>query len=69
MAIVVQDNGKNNTPDSVFPNNWVSFDKNGNYILYPMYAANRRLEREINIFETLEQNKVVPHLIHDYSHY
>mgnify|MGYP003457945610 CR=1 FL=1 len=44
-VVVVQDQGQNSTPDSVFPNNWVSFHRGGQYILYPMFAANRRLER------------------------
>jgi hypothetical protein len=49
-AIVVQDDGKNDTPDSVFPNNWVSFHQKNFFNLYPMFAANRRLERKIDIF-------------------
>ncbi|GAC1303155.1 MAG: arginine deiminase-related protein [Steroidobacteraceae bacterium] len=32
-------------PDAVFPNNWVSFHADGKVVLYPMLAANRRLER------------------------
>ena len=40
-----EDIPKLNTPDSVFPNNWISFHKNGFIILYPMFAENRRRER------------------------
>ena len=42
------------TPDSVFPNNWVSFHNDGMVILYPMEAENRRLERRLDIIETLK---------------
>ena len=40
--IVIQDDGKEDTPDSVFPNNWISFHEENRYILYPMLAENRR---------------------------
>lgn len=36
------------TPDSIFPNNWISFHQN-KLVLYPMYAKNRRLERRRDI--------------------
>jgi len=42
------------TPDSIFPNNWVSFHTDGTVILYPMKAKNRRLERRPDIIEKLE---------------
>jgi hypothetical protein len=32
-------------PDAIFPNNWVSFHRDGTVVLYPMMAPNRRLER------------------------
>ena len=41
------------TPDSVFPNNWVSFHNDGTVVLYPMEAENRRLERRIDIIDAL----------------
>lgn len=34
------------TPDAVFPNNWISTHENGTIILYPMLAPNRRSERQ-----------------------
>lgn len=37
------------TPDSIFPNNWISFHEDNSIILYPMFAGNRRLERK-NMF-------------------
>jgi hypothetical protein len=41
------------TPDSIFPNNWVSFHANGTAVLYPMLAANRRMERRLDLLEGL----------------
>ena len=41
---VFQDDENDYTPDSIFPNNWVSFHENGDVGLFPMYAKNRRLE-------------------------
>ena len=41
------------TPDSVFPNNWVSLHNNGTVVLYPMEAENRRLERRLDIIYEL----------------
>lgn len=46
---VVQDTPLPHTPDSVFPNNWISFHSNGMIVLYPMYAANRRAERKAHV--------------------
>jgi hypothetical protein len=41
------------TPDSIFPNNWVSFHASGTVVLYPMQAENRRLERRQDIIDDL----------------
>ena len=41
------------TPDSIFPNNWVSFHASGTVVLYPMQAPNRRLERRPDIIDDL----------------
>lgn len=41
------------TPDALFPNNWVSFHADGSVVLYPMMAPNRRLERRLDILESL----------------
>jgi hypothetical protein len=54
---VVQDTPEPHTPDSIFPNNWVSFHDNG-HVLYPMYAANRRLERKLDIWSSLSQTRL-----------
>lgn len=42
------------TPDSIFPNNWVSFHADGTVVLYPMLAPNRRLERRLDVIEALD---------------
>jgi hypothetical protein len=44
-VVVWQDNPVPYTPDSLFPNNWVSFHEDNSIFLYPMFAVNRRLER------------------------
>jgi len=54
-VIVENDDEKGNTPDSVFPNNWVSFHENGNVALYPMFAENRRRERREEVLLRLEK--------------
>ena len=54
-VIVVDDVAVDNTPDSIFPNNWVSFHETGEIGLYPMFAANRRKERRLDYFANLEE--------------
>lgn len=55
-VIVVEDTVSPDTPDSVFPNNWISFHENGDVALYPMFAENRRLERREDVLDILEEN-------------
>jgi hypothetical protein len=50
-VLVVQDTPEPHTPDSIFPNNWISFHSDGTIILYPMFAANRRRERKQEVLE------------------
>jgi hypothetical protein len=66
-VIVVDDLDTTDTPDSIFPNNWVSFHENGDVGLYPMFAENRRLERREDILETLEQEGFIINNIVDYT--
>jgi hypothetical protein len=54
-VIVIDDTTEPYTPDSIFPNNWVSFHGNGTVITYPMQAENRRLERREDIIEQLSE--------------
>lgn len=51
----VKDTAIPQTPDSIFPNNWLSTHSNGDLILYPMFAPNRRNERREDILDFLEQ--------------
>src|SRR6186713_1007116 len=50
---VINDSPDPYTPDSIFPNNWVSFHQDGTVCLYPMYALNRQLERKPAVLEAL----------------
>jgi hypothetical protein len=50
---VINDTPEPYTPDSIFPNNWVSFHQDGKLIFYPMYAANRRLERKQHVIDII----------------
>ena len=52
-VVVIKDTKSPDTPDSIFPNNWVSFHESGNIALYPMCAENRREERREDIFDAL----------------
>ncbi|AKA34397.1 amidinotransferase [Flagellimonas lutaonensis] len=54
-VIVVDDKVETDTPDSIFPNNWVSFHDNGTVVIYPMFAVNRRRERREDLFDILEE--------------
>jgi hypothetical protein len=60
---VIDDTHDPYKPDSIFPNNWVSFHDNGEIFLYPMQAENRRLERREDIITKLEDNFTVKHII------
>ncbi len=66
-VIVIEDNKNLDTPDAVFPNNWISFHENGDIGLYPMYAENRRLERREDILDTLETKGCTINNIIDYT--
>jgi hypothetical protein len=52
---VVDDTPDPYTPDSIFPNNWISFHADGTVIYYPMYAVNRRLERKQHVIDTIRR--------------
>jgi hypothetical protein len=66
-VVVVNDTERPSTPDSIFPNNWISFHENGDVALYPMFAENRRLERREDILEALEAKGFVIENIIDYT--
>ena len=67
-VIVFKDTENPKTPDSIFPNNWVSFHIDGEIVLYPMYAKNRRLERRNDIIQKLRDDFIVTK-INDFSYY
>ncbi len=66
-VIVVSDTDDSDTPDSIFPNNWISFHQDGTVALYPMFAENRRLERREDILEILEKEGFVIDNVIDYT--
>ena len=66
-VIVVEDTINPDTPDSIFPNNWISFHENGDIALFPMFAENRRLERREDILDILEEKGFVIDNIMDYT--
>jgi hypothetical protein len=65
---VIQDTKAPSTPDSIFPNNWVSTHAGGTLCLYPMYAENRRAERKSSVIEFLESNYKIENLL-DITHF
>ncbi|MEI9946504.1 MAG: arginine deiminase-related protein [Chitinophagaceae bacterium] len=65
---VVEDTTEPYTPDSIFPNNWLSFHDNGELLLYPMYAVNRRAERKEHVIKTISEKFAVKNKI-DLSSY
>ena len=66
-VIVVEDIKENDTPDALFPNNWISMHEDGKVGLYPMFAANRRRERRDDILDVLEENGFEISEVIDYS--
>jgi len=67
QVVVISDEENTDTPDSIFPNNWISFHENGTVGLYPMFAKNRRLERREDILDKLEEEGFIIKTIIDYS--
>ena len=68
-VMTVKDTLEPHTPDSIFPNNWMSFHRDGKVVLYPMFAPNRRVERREDILETLKNHGFEINEIDDLSHY
>lgn len=66
-VIVENDVIEDDTPDAIFPNNWVSFHKDGTVGLYPMFAENRRRERRDYIIERLEKEGFEIEDVMDYT--
>ena len=66
-VVVISDTNKSDTPDSVFPNNWISFHADGTVGVYPMFAENRRLERREDVLVALEEEGFLIENIVDYT--
>ena len=66
-VIVINDTEKPDTPDALFPNNWISFHENGDVAIYPMFAENRRLEKREDVLEALEKKGFEIKNVIDYS--
>ncbi len=62
-VIIVQDSQYPSTPDSIFPNNWISTHAGGTLCLYPMYAENRRAERKLSVIEFLQSNYIIENVL------
>ncbi|GAA4112906.1 arginine deiminase-related protein [Aquimarina addita] len=65
--IVIDDDPALDTPDSIFPNNWISFHENGTVGLYPMFAHNRRKERRSEVLEKVESKGFIIEHVLDYT--
>lgn len=66
-VVVEHDDKSVDTPDSIFPNNWVSFHNSGDVALYPMFAENRRKERREEVLVRLENEGFELKNIIDYT--
>ena len=66
-VIVVNDDEKLDTPDSIFPNNWVTFHEDATAALYPLFAENRRRERRAEVFEKIEEEGYLIKNVVDYT--
>lgn len=62
-VLVIDDNSKHHTPDSIFPNNWISTHDDGQLFIYPMEAENRRLEKRDDIVSTLKEKYQIINII------
>jgi hypothetical protein len=67
-VMVIEDSPVPHTPDSIFPNNWISFHPGGVYCLYPMFAPNRRSERKPEVLDTVRKKFGYNHAI-DFTFY
>jgi hypothetical protein len=54
QTVVIEDTPDPRTPDSIFPNNWISFHSDGKIVIYPMLATNRRLERRLDLVDIMK---------------
>ena len=67
QVVVISDIENTDTPDSIFPNNWISFHENHKIAVYPMFAPNRRMERSDRVLEAIENQGVTFNDVIDYT--
>ena len=67
MLFRSEDIYEQDTPDSIFPNNWISFHNNGDVAIYPMFAENRRRERREDILDIVEEAGFEIENVFDYT--
>jgi hypothetical protein len=63
QVVVFEDTPEPHTPDSIFPNNWLTLHPDGRVLLYPMCAPNRRLERRPDILAALGQQFTISEVL------
>lgn len=66
-VVVLSDTNEFDTPDALFPNNWISFHADGTVGIFPMFAENRRLERREDVLEALEKKGFLIENVVDYT--
>ncbi len=66
VTVHVFQDENDDTPDSIFPNNWFSTHSGGHVAIYPMYAESRRRERRMDVIEMLKAEYRVAEVT-DYS--
>jgi len=67
-VMVIEDTPEPFTPDSIFPNNWISMHHSGKVVLYPMEAPNRREERRRDILDKIK-HKYDLNVVLDFTHF
>ena len=68
ISVFCIDNINPDTPDAVFPNNWLSLHHDGKLVLYPMMASNRQAERSSSIIEKISDQFEIKEVI-DLTHF
>lgn len=67
-VLVVKDTPVPMTPDSIFPNNWISLHEGGFMVLYPMFANNRRKERKQTVIDAVKNSITINEIV-DLTHF
>lgn len=62
-VVMFEDREGIDTPDSVFPNNWISTHEDGRVVLYPMATTSRRRERRNDVVEGLRERYAVSQVL------